>query len=137
MKQSPRARQAKSKARVAAYETLVAAGNEKAPETAQIVLPPGPRLGDIVIVAEHLRKAYGDRLLIEDLSFSLPPGGIVGIIGANGAGKTTLFRMIVGQEKPDSGTLRLGETVKLGYVDQSRDTLTPGQDGMGRDLVRQ
>ena len=96
---------------------------EKAPDTAQIVLPPGPRLGDLVIEAEHLAKAYGDRLLIEDLSFRLPPGGIVGIIGPNGAGKTTLFRMITGQEKPDSGTLRVGETVKLGYVDQSRDTL--------------
>ena len=123
VRQSPRARQAKSKARLAAYETLVAQSREKAAETAQIVLPPGPRLGDLVIEAEHIAKAYGDRLLIEDLSFRLPPGGIVGIIGANGAGKTTLFRMITGQEKPDRGAFKVGETVKLGYVDQSRDTL--------------
>ena len=123
VRQSPRARQAKSKARVQAYEALVAQSTEKAPETAQIVLPPGPRLGDLVIDAEHVTKAYGDRLLIEDLSFRLPPGGIIGIIGPNGAGKTTLFRMITEQEKEDKGTLKLGETVKLGYVDQSRDTL--------------
>jgi sulfate-transporting ATPase len=120
---SPRARQAKSKARVTAYESLVAASREKAPDTAQIVLPPGPRLGDLVIEATNISKSYGDRLLIEDLSFSLPPGGIVGIIGPNGAGKTTLLRMITGQEKPDKGTFRVGDTVKLGYVDQSRDTL--------------
>ncbi|HEX7970350.1 MAG TPA: energy-dependent translational throttle protein EttA [Stellaceae bacterium] len=125
VRQSPRARQAKSKARVSAYESLVAASREKAPETAQIVLPPGPRLGDLVIEAEHVAKAYGDRLLIEDMSFRLPPGGIIGIIGPNGAGKTTLFRMIIGQEKPDQGSFRVGETVKLGYVDQSRDTLAP------------
>src|SRR5690348_13356788 len=125
VRQSPRARQAKSKARIQAYETLVAESREKAPETAQIVLPPGPRLGDLVIEAEHLAKGYGDQLLIEDLSFRLPPGGIIGIIGPNGAGKTTLFRMVTGQEKPDRGSLRLGETVKLGYVDQSRDTLAP------------
>ncbi|HTC17559.1 MAG TPA: ATP-binding cassette domain-containing protein, partial [Stellaceae bacterium] len=123
VKQSPRARQAKSKARLTAYESLVSQSREKAPETAQIVLPPGPRLGDTVITAEHLAKAYGGNLLIEDLSFKLPPGGIVGIIGPNGAGKTTLFRMIVEQEKPDRGAIGLGETVKLGYVDQSRDTL--------------
>ncbi|HJT08969.1 MAG TPA: energy-dependent translational throttle protein EttA, partial [Stellaceae bacterium] len=123
VKQSPRARQAKSKARVSAYESLVAASREKAPETAQIVLPPGPRLGDLVIEAEQVAKAYGERLLVEDLSFRLPPGGIVGIIGPNGAGKTTLFRMIIGQEKADQGSFRVGETVKLGYVDQSRDTL--------------
>jgi ATP-binding cassette ChvD family protein len=123
VKQSPRARQAKSKARLTAYESLVSQSREKAPETAQIVLPPGPRLGDTVITAERLAKAYGGTLLIEDLSFKLPPGGIVGIIGPNGAGKTTLFRMIVGQEKPDRGAIGLGETVKLGYVDQSRDTL--------------
>ncbi len=125
VKESPRARQAKSKARVSAYESLVAASKEKAPETAQIVIPPGPRLGDLVIEAEHCAKAYGDRLLIDDLSFRLPPGGIVGVIGPNGAGKTTLLRMITGQEKPDSGSFRVGETVKLGYVDQSRDTLAP------------
>jgi energy-dependent translational throttle protein EttA len=123
IKQSPRARQAKSKARVQAYDSLVAQSREKAPDTAQIVIPPGPRLGDLVIDAANLGKAYGDQLLVEDLTFRLPPGGIVGIIGPNGAGKTTLFRMITGQEKPDRGTLRLGDTVKLGYVDQSRDTL--------------
>ncbi len=123
VKQSPRARQAKSKARLAAYDDLVAQSREKAPENVQIVLPPGPRLGDVVIDAEHIAKAYGDRLLIEDLSFRLPPGGIVGIIGANGAGKTTLFRMVTGQEQPDKGSFKVGETVKLGYVDQSRDSL--------------
>src|SRR5271169_5267982 len=123
VRQSPRARQAKSKARVSAYEALVAQSREKAPETAQIVLPPGPRLGDLVIEAEHVAKAYGSLFLIEDLSFRLPPGGIVGIIGPNGAGKTTLFRMITGQDTVDKGSFRVGETVKLGYVDQSRDTL--------------
>ncbi len=128
VRQSPRARQAKSKARLSAFENLVAQSREKAPETAQIVLPPGPRLGDLVIEAEHISKAYGDRLLIEDLSFRLPPGGIVGIIGANGAGKTTLFRMITGQEQPDRGTFKVGETVKLGYVDQSRDTLVANKN---------
>ncbi|HVB17419.1 MAG TPA: energy-dependent translational throttle protein EttA [Stellaceae bacterium] len=122
---SPRARQAKSKARVSAYEALVAQSREKAPETAQIVLPPGPRLGDLVVEAEHVRKGFGNHLLIDDLSFRLPPGGIVGVIGPNGAGKTTLFRMITGQEQPDSGHFRIGETVKPGYVDQSRDTLMP------------
>ena len=136
MRQSPRARQAKSKARLSAYEALVAQSREKAPETAQIVLPPGPRLGDLVIEAEHVAKAFGDRLLIEELDFRLPPGGIVGVIGPNGAGKTTLFRMITGQEKPDSGTFRVGETVKLGYVDQSRDTLVADQDGVAGDLRR-
>jgi energy-dependent translational throttle protein EttA len=127
VRQSPRARQAKSKARVQAYESLVAQSREKAPDTAQIVLPPGPRLGDLVIDAEHLAKGYGETLLVEDLSFRLPPGGIIGIIGPNGAGKTTLFRMITGQEQPDHGSLRLGETVKLGYVDQSRDSLAPNK----------
>jgi ATP-binding cassette ChvD family protein len=120
---APRARQAKSRARINAYEALVAESREKAPDTAQIVLPPGPRLGDLVIEASHVSKAFGDRLLVEDLSFKLPPGGIIGIIGPNGAGKTTLFRMITGQETPDSGTFRVGDTVKLGYVDQSRDAL--------------
>jgi len=123
VRQSPRARQAKSKARIAAFETLVAQSKEKAPDTVQIVIPPGPRLGNNVIDAEHLKKGYGDRLLIDDLSFRLPPGGIVGVIGPNGAGKTTLFRMITGQEKPDAGTFKVGESVVLGYVDQSRDTL--------------
>jgi energy-dependent translational throttle protein EttA len=123
VRQSPRARQAKSKARLSAYESLVAQSREKAPETAQIVLPPGPRLGDLVIAAEGVAKAFGDRLLIEGLDFRLPPGGIIGVIGPNGAGKTTLFRMIIGQEMPVSGRFRIGETVKLGHVDQSRDTL--------------
>ena len=122
---SPRARQAKSKARYQAYETLLAESREKAPETAQIVLPPGPRLGNLVIEAEGVRKSFGDRFVIEKLDFRLPPGGIVGIIGPNGAGKTTLLRMIVGQEMPDAGNFRNGDTVKLGYVDQSRDTLKP------------
>src|SRR4029077_6687093 len=127
VRQSPRARQAQSEARIQAYESLVAESREKAPETAQIVLPPGPRLGDLVIEAQNLAKGYGEQLLIEDLSFRLPPGGIIGIIGPNGAGKTTLFRMITGQETPDRGTFRVGETVKLGYVDQSRDTLAPAK----------
>ncbi|MDE1969381.1 MAG: energy-dependent translational throttle protein EttA [Alphaproteobacteria bacterium] len=127
VKQSPRARQAKSKARLSAYDSLVSQSREKAPETAQIVLPPGPRLGDTVIEASGVTKSYGDNLLIEDLSFRLPPGGIVGVIGPNGAGKTTLFRMIMGQEKPASGSIRLGDTVKLGYVDQSRDALNSGK----------
>jgi energy-dependent translational throttle protein EttA len=125
VRQSPRARQAKSKARLSAYEALVAQNREKAPETAQIVLPPGPRLGDVVINAEGVRKAFGDQLLVEPLEFRLPPGGIVGVIGPNGAGKTTLLRMITGQDTPDSGIIRIGETVRLGYVDQSRDTLSP------------
>jgi energy-dependent translational throttle protein EttA len=125
VRQSPRARQAKSRARLTAYDTLVAESREKAPETAQIVLPPGPRLGDLVIDANHLGKSYGDRLLIEDLSFRLPPGGIVGVVGPNGAGKTTLLRIVTAREAPDRGTFRLGDTVKLGYVDQSRDTLAP------------
>ncbi len=123
VRQSPRARQAKSKARLSAYDSLVAQNREQAPETAQIVLPPGPRLGDLVIEAERLNKGFGDRLLIERLDFRLPKGGIVGVIGANGAGKTTLFRMITGADRPDDGRLRIGDTVKLGYVDQSRDTL--------------
>ena len=122
---SPRARQAKSKARINAYETLLAQDAEKRQATAQIVIPAGPRLGNLVVEAEKLSKGYGDRLLIDDLSFKLPAGGIVGVIGPNGAGKTTLFRMITGQEKPDGGTLRIGDTVVLGYVDQSRDTLRP------------
>ncbi len=122
---SPRARQAKSKARIAAYDALLAQSAERQMGTAQIVIPAGPRLGQQVIEAAHLRKAYGDNLLIEDLNFRLPPGGIVGVIGPNGAGKTTLFRMITGQDKPDQGTLAIGETAALGYVDQSRDALDP------------
>ena len=120
VRMSPRARQAKSKARVKAYEQLVEQEQQRLPETVEITIPPGPRLGDVVIQTEKVRKAYGDRLLIDELSFSLPPGGIVGVIGANGAGKTTLFRMFVGEEQPDAGTLRIGETVQLAYVDQSR-----------------
>ena len=125
IRQSPRARQAKSKARVEAYEQLVRAANDKLPEPGSITIPPGPRLGDLVVEANNLRKGFGNHLLIEDLSFKLPPGGIVGIVGPNGAGKTTLFRMITGQEKPDAGEIRVGETVTLGYVDQSRDALAP------------
>ncbi|MBG0809311.1 energy-dependent translational throttle protein EttA [Methylosinus sp. H3A] len=120
---SPKARQAKSKARIQRYEDLVAKQNEKAPTTAQIVIPVAERLGGNVIAFDHLSKGFGDRLLIDDLSFKLPPGGIVGVIGPNGAGKTTLFRMITGQEKPDNGSITVGESVQLGYVDQSRDAL--------------
>jgi energy-dependent translational throttle protein EttA len=127
IRQSPRARQAKSKARISAYESLLAENADRAPEAGQITIPAGPRLGDLVLKAEQLRKGYGDRLLIDDLSFRLPPGGIVGVIGPNGAGKTTLFRMITGQEQPDGGSMRLGPTVKLGYVDQSRDALAPNK----------
>ncbi len=120
---SPKARQSKSKARISAYEDLLANNKDKSPDTAQIIIPTPPRLGNIVIEAEHLNKGFGDKLLFENLDFRLPPGGIVGIIGPNGAGKTTLFRMINGQDTPDSGSLRVGETVQLGYVDQSRDSL--------------
>ena len=120
---SPRARQAKNQARITAYEQLLADAKDKTPDSAQIIIPPGPRLGDLVIQAEGLNKGFEDRLLIENLNFKIPPGAIVGIIGPNGAGKTTLFRMITGLEKPDSGSLRLGDTVQLGYVDQSRDSL--------------
>jgi ATP-binding cassette ChvD family protein len=120
---SPRARQAKNRARIQRYEELLAKSQEQVAGVAEITIPPGPRLGNVVIEAEGLRKGYGNNLLIDDLSFKLPPGGIVGVIGPNGAGKTTLFRMIIGQEQPDAGSLRVGETVKLGYVDQSRDSL--------------
>ena len=123
IQQSPKARQAKSKARINAYDDLLAAAQEGQGGEAQIQIPVGPRLGGVVIEAENLGKGFEDRLLIDDLNFRLPPGGIVGIIGANGAGKTTLFKMIIGTEKPDSGTLRVGETVILGHVDQSRDGL--------------
>lgn len=123
VRQSPKARQAKSKARITAYEELLKKAAEKAPEAAQIIIPPGPRLGQLVLEADRLKKAYGDKLLFEELSFRLPPGGIVGIIGPNGAGKTTLLRIMTGSEQPDSGSFRIGETVKMGYVDQSRDTL--------------
>ncbi len=123
VRQGPKARQAKSKARLKAYEDLLRAEQEKAPEPGKIVIPPAPRLGDLVIEAQDLRKGFGNHLLIDDLSFKVPKGAIVGIIGPNGAGKTTLFRMIVGQEEPNGGSLRVGDTVVLGYVDQSRDAL--------------
>ncbi len=122
---SPKARQAKSKARVDAYEKMLAEEQNVKLDSVEIHIPAGPRLGDVVVKAEHLQKAFGDKLLIEDLNFSLPPGGIVGIIGPNGAGKTTLFRMIAGEESVDSGTLTIGETVQLAYVDQSRASLDP------------
>ncbi len=122
---SPRARQTKSRARIQKYEEMLAKSQEMAGGVAEIVIPPGPRLGGTVIEADNLRKAYGNRLLIDDLDFKLPPGGIVGVIGPNGAGKTTLFRMFTGQETPDAGDLKIGETVKMGYVDQSRDSLDP------------
>ncbi|GIV71649.1 MULTISPECIES: energy-dependent translational throttle protein EttA [Caldilinea] len=122
---TPKARQTKRKARINAYHELLAQDKERAMEEREIYIPPGPRLGDLVIRAEGISKAYGDNLLYENLTFDIPPGAIVGIIGPNGAGKTTLFRMIVGQEKPDSGTLTIGSTVKLAYVDQTRDTLDP------------
>jgi ATP-binding cassette ChvD family protein len=140
---SPRARQAKGKARLQHYEELLAEeqSQEKREGAREISIPPGPRLGDLVIDAKKLRKAYGDKLLMDDVNFILPRGGIVGIIGPNGAGKTTLFRMIVGQDKPDAGTLKVGETVALSYVDQSRDSLKGDRtvweeisDG-GKDLV--
>jgi len=120
---NPKARQAKSKARLARFDELASAETQKRNETNEIYIPPGPRLGDLVVQADGLRKGFGDRLLFDDLSFSLPPGGIVGVIGPNGAGKTTLFRMLMGREQPDAGTLRIGDTVKAAYVDQSRDAL--------------
>jgi len=127
VRSAPKARQSKSKARLSAYEQLLEQDKENRSETTKISIPAGPRLGDVVIEASNLEKAFGDRLLIDDLTFRLPPGGIVGIIGPNGAGKTTLFKMITDQENPDKGDLRLGETVKLGYVDQSRDSLDDGK----------
>ena len=126
VRMAPRARQAKSKARLQAYEKLLSEEGAQRIENIEIYIPPGPRLGNVVIEADHLKKGYGDNLLIEDLSFKLPPAGIVGVVGPNGAGKTTLFRMITAQEKPDAGALRIGETVSLAYVDQSRDAL-PGE----------
>ena len=124
---SPKARQTKSKARIKAFEDLLEQANSRRPTDTQIVIPHGERLGNVVIEVDGISKGFGDELLIEDLSFKLPPGGIVGVIGPNGAGKTTLFKMITGQEKPDSGSIRVGETVKLGYVDQSRDALDPNK----------
>src|SRR6195256_1992637 len=127
IRMSPRARQAKGKARLNAYEELLREESAQKIETAEIYIAPGPRLGDVVVEARKLRKGYGDKLLIEDLNFTLPRGGIVGVIGPNGAGKTTLFRMIIGQEKPDAGSLKIGDTVKIGYVDQSREALDPNK----------
>ena len=127
IRMTPKGRHAKSKARITSYETLLGKESEKAARDLEIYIPPGPRLGEVVIENHNVTKSYGDRVLMENLSFSLPPGGIIGIIGPNGAGKTTLFRLITGQEKPDSGTIRIGETVKMAYVDQSRDILDPDQ----------
>jgi ATP-binding cassette ChvD family protein len=128
VRMAPRARQAKGKARLAAYEKLLQEETEKLPETVEIYIPPGPRLGDLVVEADKVAKGYEDNLLFENLTFKLPRGGLVGVIGPNGAGKTTLFRLITAQEKPDSGTMRLGDTVKLAYVDQSRDALNPDKN---------
>jgi ATPase subunit of ABC transporter with duplicated ATPase domains len=137
---SPKGRHAKSKARISSYENLLSQEMDARAKELEIYIPPGPRLGNLVIEAEGVGKAYGDRLLVDNMSFSLPPGGIVGIIGPNGAGKTTLFRMITGQETPDSGTIRVGEAVKLAYVDQSRDILDPNKTiwetiSEGRDII--
>src|SRR6185295_5998564 len=136
---NPKARQAKSKARIAAYETLLAEEKDKQYDPNEIRIPAGARLGNVVVEAKSLKKGYGDRLLVDDLSFSLPRGGIVGVIGPNGAGKTTLFRMIVGQDKPDTGELKIGETVQLAYVDQGRvldPTKTAYQEvSEGRDEI--
>jgi energy-dependent translational throttle protein EttA len=127
IRMSPKGRQAKSKARIKSYETLLGQETEKRASDLEIYIPPGPRLGNLVIEAQQISKGYANRLLIDDLSFNLPPGGIVGVIGPNGAGKTTLFRLIAAQENPDQGTLRIGETVKMAYVDQSRETLDPNK----------
>ncbi|RCS25495.1 energy-dependent translational throttle protein EttA [Phyllobacterium salinisoli] len=141
MAKSPKARQAKSKARIKAYDELVEAADNRRPGEAQIIIPVGERLGQVVIEAEGLTKAFGDRMLIENLDFKLPPGGIVGVIGPNGAGKSTLFKMITGQEKPDSGSIRIGDTVHLGYVDQSRDHLAADKNvweeiSGGNDIIK-
>ena len=127
IRMSPKGRHAKAKARINSYEALLGQQGEKRARELEIYIPPGPRLGKVVIESENVTKAYGDNILIENMSFMLPPGGIVGVIGPNGAGKTTLFRMITGQERPDTGTIKIGETVKLGYVDQSRDALDPNR----------
>jgi len=127
IRMSPKGRHAKSKARINSYETLLSQQGEKRAKELEIYIPPGPRLGKVVIEAENVTKAFGENILVENMSFMLPPGGIVGVIGPNGAGKTTLFRMITGRDKPDKGTIRIGETVKLGYVDQSRDSLDPNK----------
>ena len=141
IKMSPRARQAKSKARITSYEEMLAEESEKRQKDLELYIPPGPRLGNVVIEAENISKAYGDKVLFENLSFKLPPGGIVGVIGPNGAGKTTLFRMIVGQETPDAGSFKVGDTVKLAYVDQSRESLDPDKSvwemiSGGNDIIQ-
>jgi sulfate-transporting ATPase len=141
VRENPKGRRKKSKARLARYEALLAEDRNVKLEDVQIHIPAGPRLGDVVVEADGLRKGFGDRLLIDDLTFSLPPAGIVGVIGANGAGKTTLFKMITGSEQPDSGELRLGETVELAYVDQSRDSLDDSRTvweeiSDGHDLIK-
>jgi ATP-binding cassette ChvD family protein len=128
IRMSPKGRHAKAKARISSYEQLLSQGAEKRAKELEIYIPPGPRLGKVVIEAEKVAKAYGDNILVEDMSFLLPAGGIVGVIGPNGAGKTTLFRMLTGQERPDQGTFRIGESVKLGYMDQSRDALDPDKN---------
>jgi sulfate-transporting ATPase len=128
IRMSPRGRHAKSKARISSYEALLSQESDKRDKDLEIYIPPGPRLGNVVIEVDRVSKAYGDRLLVEDMSFAVPPGAIVGMIGPNGAGKTTLFRMITGQERPDSGTIRIGETANLAYVDQSRDVLDPDKN---------
>jgi sulfate-transporting ATPase len=140
IRMSPKGRHAKSKARISAYEELLGQNQENESKTREIFIAPGPRLGDLVIEAQNVNKGYGENLLVEGMTFMLPPGGIVGIIGPNGAGKTTLFRMITGQEKPDSGTIRIGNTVKLAYIDQSRDALDPNKTiwemiSDGQDIV--
>ncbi len=140
IRMSPKGRHAKSRARIRSYEEMLARESEKQERELEIYIPPGPRLGKVVIGADGVRKGFGDRLLVEDMTFSLPPGGIVGVIGPNGAGKTTLFRMITGQDEPDSGTIRIGDTVRLAYVDQSRDTLDPDKTiweviSDGRDTI--
>jgi ATP-binding cassette ChvD family protein len=141
IRMSPKGRQAKGKARINSYEAMLSQESERASQDLEIFIPPGPRLGQVVIEAQGVKKSYGDNLLFENMEFRLPAGGIVGVIGPNGAGKTTLFRMIVGQEKPDAGTIRLGETAKLAYVDQSRDLLTASKTVFdeisdGLDLVQ-
>jgi ATP-binding cassette ChvD family protein len=140
IRMSPKGRHAKSKARIKAYEEMLGQNQEKESKTHEIFIAPGPRLGDLVIEAQNVSKAFGDKLLMDGMSFALPPGGIVGVIGPNGAGKSTLFKMITGQEKPDSGTFRIGDTVKLAYVDQSRDTLDPNKSiweiiSDGQDII--
>jgi len=140
IRMSPKGRHAKSKARISAYEELLGKTMEKESGTREIFIAPGPRLGDLVIETKDVKKGYGDKLLVDGMTFALPPGGIVGVIGPNGAGKTTLFRMITGQEKPDSGTIRIGDTVKLAYVDQSRDSLDPDKNiwemvSDGQDII--